>query len=180
MVNFGDAETEDLLERQIIITVEDFQKGATAPTDQTVGTTPEIPVLLFDATNETAGFNAMLPRDIDVAVNSKLILTVALSEAESNNDTLDMTLDYVVVDEGQNSNLTKTSTQVTGTRTVTTAEGLALGDVYTIEFNFDHGDANNPLTALSTAILIEFHLTNITGVVEFHLISGCYAYEALY
>ena len=92
-----------------------------------------------------------------------------------------MTLDYVSPVPGTTgAGLTKTSTQITGQTTVTTAAGLAIADVYTLTFTLDVGDTENPITAATNSVCCEFHLTNTTGVGAIHLVSGCFAYESIY
>jgi hypothetical protein len=178
MAAFGDVNSAILLTRQVIITLDDFRKGATSPTDVTIGTTPTIPGLHFDATAELLSIFFPFPLQMDTTIDPQLILIWALSAAETDLDTLDVTLDYTAPVPGTTgSGIGKTSTQLTETVTVTTAAGLAIGDFYAMTFTFDAADATNPL-ANAVGIAAEFHLTNITGVAEIDLVTACFNFEA--
>jgi hypothetical protein len=181
MSRFGEVPSQDALERSIIQSAINFRKGATAPTDATVAgsSTPTVPALLFDAVGELVNVHVMLPFEMDRTVNPRLVLTVALVNGQSNGQTLDFTCNYVAVRENDTGNgPAKTSSQVLGQTTVTTGNGLAVGDVYTLEFTFDVADANNPINAGTTAVLLELGLTNVTGVAAIHVLAACFAFEA--
>ncbi len=163
--------------RAIILTLQDFRKGTTAPTDVTIGTTPTVPALHFDATNELLTVQAAMPPDWDHG-DLILELEVVLSAAETNGDTLDLTVDYVAtIPQSTGEGPGKASTQLTPSLTVTTANGLAIGDQYAMQIVISAADATNPLADVGT-IALEFHLTNITGVEEFNFIAGCIVYTS--
>ena len=51
---FGQVPSNQALRHQVIISADQFRKGATAPTDVTIGTTPTISAQRFAAVNELA------------------------------------------------------------------------------------------------------------------------------
>jgi len=177
---FGEVNSTTTLLRQQNLTLNDFRVGVTSPTETTVGTSPAVPVFLFDRVEELLNTAIPRPVDLDVSVNSKLVLIIALSAIQNDGDTLDLTFNYVAVSQAQASNFAKADTVKTASLTVTTAGGLAVGDVYQFEVELEHGGGANPIDGTTSSIEIEFHLTNETGVGEFYLRSGCYLYEALY
>ncbi len=176
--DFGDVAGNTALTRTLTLQASDLGKGVTAPTDVSIGTTPAVPAVLFDAVAETANVNITLPADLDVAVDMTLVLVVALSSTETNGDTLDWTCDYVTSAENTTGDgPAKTSTQVTGSTTVTTGNGLAIGDVYTVTLTFDNADATNPVDGTTTVLNAEVHLTNVTGVADIHVLGAELNYE---
>jgi hypothetical protein len=178
MTAFGATLSSQLYNRAIILSTSDLGQGVTAPTEVSIGATPAVPALLFDAVAETANLNIALPFDADRSVNMQLILICALVNAETNGDTLDWTCDYVT--NAQNTTgdgPDKTSSQITGSTTVTTGNGLAVADVYTVGLTFPAGDATNPVNAAATILNAEIHLTNLTGVAAIHVLGACLAYE---
>lgn len=182
MTALGSVLSNTALSEQVVLTLNDFRKGSTSPTDSTLGTTPTVPTLLFSATGELLTLATMMPFNFDRGVDIQLILVWSLAAAETNGDTLDVTLDYTVGIVGvTGSGPDKASTQVTGQVTVTTAEGLAVGDIYTMSINLPRADATNPYTDPDAgAFSMEMHLTNVTGVSSAHLIGACIAYERLH
>lgn len=179
-MKFGNVNTANTLAKAVSLDIKNFRKGVTAPSEVTIGSTPTIAGLHFSATAELVSGYFTLPVQMDRTVNPNLVLFISLSDTEINSDTLDLTLDYTAtIENSTGSGIAKTSTQLTAATTVTTASGLAIGDMYSISFPLDVSDATNPLT-LANAIAFEFHLTNITGVAEFDLVGGCFLYEATY
>lgn len=165
------------LERTLHLSGDQFRKGATAPTDVTIGTTPTIPALLFDATNELASLYHSLPVDVDLTQDVILRLQFSLSSIEVNLDTCDFTCDYTAPTLVTANGIAKASTSVTGQFTAVTGR-LAVGDMYTMDITFTAGDATNPL-ATAIGIAFEIHLTNVTGVADIHLVDGDFIYTAL-
>ena len=179
MSNFGDVAGNTALTRSIHVSGNQFRSGATAPTDVTIGTTPTVPALHFDATNELVSVYASLPVNMDRTKDLIARLQFSLSATETDADTLDFTCDYTaVLGNSTGDGVARTSTQVTGQVTVTTANGLAIGDLYTMDITFPFADATNPL-ASAIAIAFEMHLTNVTEVGEIDLLDGDLIYEAL-
>ncbi len=177
MTAFGGVLSSQVLSEQIIITAEQFRNGATAPTGVTIGTTPTVDALQFSATNQLVSTFFPLPFNMDRTVNPELVLIWSLAATEINNDTLDLTLDYTApIDLSTGRGIAKASTQLTDALTVTTANGLAIGDIYSQTIAFAVGDATNPL-ASAIGLAIEFHLTNVTGVGTVDLIGACLGYE---
>ena len=180
MAEFGDVDTERVLERSVVLTLDDFRVGASGPTNVTSGTTPEAAGLRFDSTNELLSVHVLMPRDWDRTANTTLHLNWVLNAVQLNGDVLDLTIDYIAGQEGGTGVGTlKTSTQLAASTTVTTANGLAINDLYSTEVAIPFGDATNPF-ASATVFVFEFHLTNTTGVGSFVLLGGCLHYEALY
>ena len=176
-MNFGEILSSQALSEQIIITANQFRNGAVAPSDVTIGATPTVDALQFSATNQLVSTFFPLPFNMDRTIDPALVLIWSLSAVENNADTLDVTLDYTApIDLSTGSGIAKASTQLTDALTVTTANGLAIGDIYSQSFSFAVGDATNPL-ASAIGLAVEFHLTNITGVGEADLIGACLAYE---
>jgi len=177
---WGAVNSSTTLTRSSRVSGSQFRKGASAPTDATSGTTPTIPVLLFDAIGELVSLYIPFPTNMDKTATMTLRLFVALSTTESDSDTLDLTTDYTAPLSLSGSNgVGKASTQITDSLTVTTANGLASGDMYELDIAFAPGDATNP-TASANGLALEFHLTNVTNVGEFHLVGGEFIYTANY
>jgi hypothetical protein len=153
---------------QIVLSDEDFRKGTIGPTDDTIGTTPTIHVLLFDAVNELLSGHIMFPLALDRTRPIEVHHQIMLSTAQTNGDTLDLAMDYVITQPeipGQGFN--KTSTHLTTSVTFTTENGLSAGDIYHLNFTIDPLDADNPL-ADSDAIGMEIHMDNVNDVAQFH------------
>jgi len=165
------------LERTLHLSGDQFRKGATAPTDVTIGTTPTIQALHFDATAELASLYHSLPADVDRTQDIILRLQCSLSAVEVNLDTCDFTCDYTVPTLVGGAGIAKASTNVTGSFTAVTGR-LAIGDMYELDITFVAGDATNPLAA-ALGIAFEIHLTNTTGVGEIDIVDGDFIYTAL-
>jgi hypothetical protein len=165
------------LGRTLHLSGDQFRKGATAPTDVTIGTTPTVPALLFDATNELASLYHSLPADADLTQDVILRLQFSLAQIETNGDTCDFTCDYTAVTLLTGEGVAKASTQITGQFTAVTGR-LAVGDIYEMDITFIAGDATNPL-ATARGLAFEIHLTNTTGVAAIDLLDGDLIYTAL-
>ena len=175
MTTFGAVNTSQSLTRSIILTVDDFRKGVTAPTDATIGTTPTIPALLFNATNELLSAHVIMPQNWDHSVDASFDMVWSLAANQTNNDVLSTTVDYTVpIKLSTGDGVAKTSTQLTPTVTVTTANGLATGDIYVVSGTLASADAINPFSAAAAlGFCLEFHMTNTTGVASAHFIAAC-------
>lgn len=160
--------------------VENLRMGVTAPTQNLRGTTPSIPVLTFGNVNELAGTAFTMPLDWDNG-DFGLIFEWALVNAQVNNDTLDITVNYIAWENAPDTgnSILKTSTQLTPQVTVTTADGLSIGDVYRMSDNVLAADVDNPLVD-AKGFSFELNLTNVAGVASADLISVCISYIALY
>lgn len=181
MVETGTVSSDTTIERTMPLTANQFRQGATAPTEVTVGTTPTIPALLMDAVNELLTVGIERPPDWEVGTDITFDIFFELVVGETNGDTLDITYDHIVAQIGSTGGGSgKTSTQTTAQVTVTTAEGLAAGDRYTIECILLAADADNPLDANFQQAHVEFHLTNVTGVGAIHITGGRVRYEGAY
>jgi hypothetical protein len=177
MVAFNDVAGDTALRRQIILTANQFRKGVTAPSDVTIGSTPTIPAQQFAATNELVSLFQAMPFNWDKG-DVDLVLIWSLAAVETNGDQLSTTLDYTApIALSTGNGLAKTSTQLTNDLTVTTANGLAIGDVYSQTFTLSAADGDNPL-ANAIGIAIEIHLTNTVGVALVDLIGACISYAA--
>jgi len=182
MTLFGAVNTSTALQRSIILTIDDFRKGVTAPADATIGTTPTVPALLFNATNELLSAHVVMPINWDKNVDVSLEWVWSLSTGQTNNDVLSITIDYVTIRRNTTgAGVGKTSTQNTPTTTLITANGLAVGDIHTMSTTLSGADGNNGYSGgdNSTGFCFEFHLTNLTGVADIHFISGCINFTAL-
>jgi len=179
-VRFRDVTGDTQLNRVLNVNSAQWRKGATAPTEAIIGTTPETIVFLFDAVNEVGGIYFNFPEDMDKTQDIRLDIDFSLVNVQINNDVLNITIDYVAITKNSTgSGLDKTSTQVLSTEAVTTANGLAVNDVYILQITISAGDGNNPL-ANATGISIDIHLTNISGVAAIHAIDGHLHYAAKY
>lgn len=170
-------------ERNHVFDLSNFRKGATAPADSTLGTTPTVPTFYFSATNELISAYITLHEAWDKNFDIELELFWALATAQTNGDNLSVTLDYVVTKHdttGQGPG--KTSTQLTLNHQLTTAEGLAVGDLHPTIFTLAANDANNGFAPGDTSVGIgfEIHLTNVTEVADIHLLAGHLNYRAMY
>jgi len=172
------AVAESPLDRQIILTTTQFRKGATAPSDVTIGTTPTIPALRFAATNELLSILQVMPFNWDKTQDIELILIWSLVSTEINGDAISITVDYTATQfQATGEGIAKTSTQITDDLAVTTGEGLAIGDLYSHSITIAENDATNPL-ADADAVALEIHLTNLTGVASVDLVGACFNYKA--
>lgn len=163
-IQWGSVLSSVAIQREVTIRANTAKKGVTAPSDTTIGTTPTITVVQFSAVAQTISAYISFPADMDKTAAMSIHLEWGLAVGETNGDSMDWTIDYTVPIEGTTgAGIAKTSTQITGSTTVTTAAGLAAGDVYTTELTVTPGDATNP-TANGRGIAIELHMTNLTGV----------------
>ena len=177
MTAFGGVLSSQVLSEQIIITAEQFRVGGTAPGAVTIGTTPTVDALQFSATNQLVSTFFPLPFNMDRTIDPALVLIWSLAATETNADELSITLDYTApIDLSTGDGIAKASTQLTNNLPVTTANGLAIGDIYSQTIPFAVGDATNPL-ASAIGLAIEFHLTNTVGVGIIDLIGACLGYE---
>lgn len=138
-----------------------WTKGATPPTDATIGSSPATPAWLLDAVGESAVIKVKVPAGYSADADVKLRLAFALNVSETANDDLDITADVRVVEPNSNEALDGTSTQYTGT--VDIGSNTAQYSVHEVEIDLTYNDATNPIAA-GDWIAIEFHLTNVTGV----------------
>ena len=177
MTAFGAVPSEQPLSDQLIIGINNFRKGVTAPADGTLGTTPTVPTILFAGVLERLAAGALMPFDWDRTVDVDLVLVWALAVAEVNLETLDVVVDYTVPTLQGGAGPNKASTQVTGQITAVTGR-LAIGDTYQMTIPLARADATNPYTAADAlGFAFEFGLTNVTGVATAHFLGGCIAYE---
>lgn len=177
MSAFGEVASDQALTRFLHLSGDQFRKGATAPTDVTIGTTPTVPALRFAATNELASLYHSLPDEMDKTIDLTFRLQWSLAAVQLNGDTLDVTCDYTATTLTTAEGIAKTSTQITGQFTAVTGR-LAIGDLYFMDMTMAAADATNPLTN-AIGIAFEIHLTNTTGVASCDLIDGDFIFEAL-
>lgn len=180
MSDFGAVGSNTALLRTIHFSGGEIGRGVTAPTDVTIGTTPDVPALLFDAVAETGSIFVRFSPDIDRSVDMTLRLLWSLVAVETDTDQLDITIDYVAVIVGTTAQgPDKASTQILATQQVSTAEGLAINDVYQMNITIAAADGTNPLASAS-GIALEMHLTNLVEVAAIHLLGADLEYAALY
>lgn len=179
MSEFGEVDTRTVLNKQIIIPINNFRRGVTAPSNEAIGVSPTVPVLRFSNINELASFFVFMPVDWNHE-DVKLVLMFALVNAQINGDTLDMACDYVAtLADATGEGVTKASTTVAGQTICTTGGGLVIGDTYTLEFTLPSSDGNNPLV-VAVGVGFEIRMSNILEVAAMDLLSGCLTYEANY
>ncbi len=178
-MNSGEVLTNVALASQVSLGINNFRKGVTAPADGTLGTTPTTPTILFALAAERLAAGVIFPVDMDRTVDAQIVLIWALAAGETNLDALDVTLDYTIPIIGTTgAGPGKASTGATGQIIVTTAEGLAIGDTYSMSINLPRADATNPYTsANAVGLSFEFGLTNVVGVASAHFLAGRLAYE---
>ncbi len=171
----GDVLGNTVLVREQRISGTQFRKGATAPTDETVGTTPTVPVLRFDATAELATAVLEIPDDYDSG-DIEIVLLWRLVNGQANGETLDITCNYVAPTLVTGAGLEKASTGITGLVTAVTGR-LAAGDLYEMTLTFAAADGTNPLASAVT-LCAEISMTNVTGVAAAHLVGAVIRYTA--
>ena len=178
---FGDVGANQPLIRVVSFSAGDIGRGVTAPTESTIGTSPAVPALLFDAVAETGVVVTRFRPDMDLGADMTLRILFALVNGQIDTDQLDLTIDYTVFRTGGGNGPDKASTQLLPTLQVTTANGLAVADVYSIAATIAFDDATNPLNAAdAVGISIEVHLTNVTEVAAIHVLDGDLEYNALF
>lgn len=131
------------------------------PTPVTVGTTPTIRGWEFNATNEKASIHVRVPDGFSDDANLKVRIRCALSASETTNDTIDATLDYVVLTPNNNEALTKTSTQATASFDI--GSNTAQYALHQFDFSLTHNDATNPIDP-GDSIVMEFALSSVASV----------------
>lgn len=177
MTNFGDVAGNTALVREIAIASSAFRKGSTAPTDVVLGTTPEVPALLMDATAELVDIGVVMPINWDKG-DIEVRLLYSLVAVQLNNDAMDMTCDYVATRLAGGTGPTKAHTNISA-QTLCVTGRLAIDDIYEVVLSMAAADATNPL-ADAVSIHGEIHLTNLVGVAAIHLIAGRVRYTALH
>lgn len=179
MTLFGEIPSDKDLERAITLNLVNFRKGATAPADVTIGTSPVVPALRFSAVNQLLSLSQPMPiTNWNRGVDIDILLIWSLVNAQVNNDQLSVTMDYNAWQtQATGQGASKTSTQLTNNLSVITAEGLAIEDLYAQQFTLATGDATNPLTN-ADGVAFEIHLTNLTGVAAADLMCACIHYNA--
>ena len=165
--------------RSIFIRGNTFGNGANAPALTSRGTTPEVAVLRFSATNQSVVASVQFPGIVDTTQDVTITLMLALDVAEVNADAMDWTLDYIIgVAQSTGAGLTKTSSQQIETLTVTTANGLAINDLYELTFTLAAADANNPVTG--DVLSIELTPTDLSsGIAAILIVDAEVEYGAL-
>lgn len=131
------------------------------PTPVTVGTTPTVRGKVFDATNEKCSFGFRVRQGYSGDADLKVRVVGYLANAETDSDTIDATLTYVVVKPDNNEKPTGTST------TATIAKSIgAQSDQYslhTADFTLDFDDVTNPIEA-GDWVECEFSLSSVASV----------------
>jgi len=164
----------------VVLTVDDFRKGATGPTDVEVGTTPTIALLRFDAVNELLSAFVAMPFNWSRLSDVELLLGFGLTQAQTNGDVLSINLDYTALEmDVPGGGFDRTSTNIVIDTELTTAKGLGTGDVYLIRQLLDKNDPANGFTDNTYGFGIQFNLANLVGVDNIHFIAGCIDYETI-
>jgi hypothetical protein len=164
--------------REIALQIDQFRKGATAPTDVTIGTTPTIPAFRLSRTTELISIYQIMPLNWDTTRDVSFLPIWSLVNPQVAGDQISVTMDYVATQvENPGSGIAKTSTQVTQNITLSDAQGVGVGDLYNGSIPILAADPTNPL-ANATHIGLEFHLTNLIGVAEIDFVGACITYTA--
>lgn len=153
----------------IELPLESWTLGSTPPTAATVGTTPAMPALLFDATGETVSRGVRVPAGYSGDADLTLRLQFALVTSETAGDDINITLDLVSVNTDSDEAVTQTSTQATVSHDL--GATVTQDTVHTVDLTIDYDDANNPVAA-GDWLVLEFHLTNTTTVSSVHFVGG--------
>jgi hypothetical protein len=143
------------------------------PTIDTVGTTPTVRGLLFDATNELYSFSFRVPQNWDGASDLTLHLDCALDGAEANGDDIDWTMDWVAA--ATTEDLTKTSTANNTTTDIGNA--TSAGEFIRCALTFDYDDGDNPITA-GDRVVAEIHRSDLAEVDGVVLVGASLQYTA--
>lgn len=115
------------------------------PTATTVGTTPTVCGLLFDATNERMHISVPVPRGYSDDADLVLRVHFLLNATETANDTADFVVDLVSQGRESSDAATKTSTQATVSHDIGSNAGQYTYHAADIPIDFD--DADNPVDA---------------------------------
>jgi len=151
----------DLAPHSIGIPLTEVAKGGTAPTKASLGTTPTVQGLLFDATDELYQIQFQVPDCWNEVSDITFDLYVVLYQAETAGDSIAFTADYVSVTAEADA-VTKTSTNITTTELVV-ASCAGEGCLYKVVLTLDYDDTDNPL-AKEDVVVAEIHRTNVTNV----------------
>jgi hypothetical protein len=120
--------------------VDTFKKGTTAPTEVTIGSTPEVRGLRFNATNQKASFTFMTPLDAKPNCDFQMMFMVAIPEGVTAvvGDLINLRVDFRV-----SAGMGESKLDATGT-TVNTQTPSLTGPFY------EHGNDNVILTSKNT------------------------------
>lgn len=121
------------------------KKGGPGATDEIIGST-DIPAVNLTSATQLLSTRVVAASGWDSASDVTVGLGLALDGAQSNNDTLDVDIDYIYTRSGTAAlaDLNKPITTLSETLTVTTAEGLIDETLYNLTFTLDRNDATNP------------------------------------
>lgn len=150
-----------LTNHSIGIPLTEVSKGGTFPTKSSLGTTPTVQGLLFDATDELYQLQFHVPDCWDGRSNFLVDLYIALNAGETTDDSIAFSADYIAVTKEVDA-VTKTSTAITATQLVV-AGCQGQGCFYNVVFTLDYTDTDNPLN-IEDLVIMEIHRTNITNV----------------
>ena len=159
----------------------DVSVGTKHPDDIWIGSTPQASAKHFTKTEERLVAYGRVPREFRGGSDIKFRIYVALTQQETDGDTLDLEYDYVIVNpktvgvSGENDKVSKVSTAGTAQLTVTTARGLAPDTLYEFSTLLTETDANNPV-GMNRLIYMEFGMANTTGVAEFGFLAAYWEY----
>lgn len=142
------------MDKRVDVALEDLRQGGTAPTVDTIGTSPAIRGYKFDATAETLQLCIPIPSDYTQG-KIELHLVQVLFQSETDGDTIDWASDYIVVRDSRSSKANGEGGQVDGTSSSASGStpvldnngnGLQAGTVYETVLEFDPNDGDNPFT----------------------------------
>lgn len=131
------------------------------PTAVTVGTTPTIRGLLFDATNEKMSIAVPVPAGYSADADLKLRVWCYLNAAETASDTIDAAIQVLSLQPDNGELATATSTQYTKSESIG-AQNTQYA-LHKFDFTITYNDATNPVAA-GDMLEIEFALSSIASV----------------
>lgn len=165
--------------RSITITVGSISRSNLA----FIGTTPAVPAAFSSTTAHYYRSNITMPLDWNKNEDVDIRYQIGPVFAETDGDEMSWTLDYIaMVKETTAKGPLKTSTQMTTDVTLTTAFGVAAGDIYDLVFTLDKDNSDNgwALGDKTVSIAFDLHLTNITDVQWVRVYGISLDYTALY
>lgn len=168
----------EIIKRQFVIPAQNLTQGVTSPSINQRGPLA-VDVFNLRLVAEELKGDCAIPTQWDHS-DFEIVLDFALSDIQTNGNALDIDFNYQIWQaESPGNGQLKTVTNTTGQVIVTTANGLAIGDIYRMRIMLDANDGDNPL-ANADGMSFSLNLSNILEVGEIDLKSVCLAYTARY
>lgn len=134
------------------------------PTAVTIGTTPTIRGLLFNATNQKMSCAVVVPAGYSAAADCKLRIWGYLNSAETASDTIDVAIQLLSLQADNGELATATSTQYTKSESIG-AQNTQYA-LHKLDVVLTYNDATNPIAA-GDLLEIEFALSSVASVAGF-------------